>query len=398
MKHPARANAEEILMRSRRPRRTAVLLLLSWFTLSPDLTGANTDDLTALLASIKAVGREGKGNAEAGKAWRRLVQLGPDALPAVLAAMDGADPAATNWLRAAADAIAERALEARQPLPAARLEAFIRQTQHAGAARRVAYEWLTRIDPTAADRLLPGMLNDPGAELRRDAVARVIKEADERFKREDKAGATAGYQKALAAALDRDQVDQIAKQLRALDVKVDLASHFGFVRHWQLANPFDNTAGKGFDVAYPPEKGVDLQETYEGKKGEKARWVEHKTDDSYGLVDLNKALGKQMGVVAYGFAAVHSPAERPVEIRAGSVNAVKIFLNGKQVFFREEYHHGMRMDQHVAAGTLKAGRNEILIKVCQNEQTEDWAQNWRFQLRICDAIGGAVPFTVDQKN
>jgi hypothetical protein len=43
---------------------------------------------------------------------------------------------------------------------------------------------------------------------------------------------------------------------------------------------------------------------------------------------------------------------------------------------------------------LKAGRNEILIKVCQNEQTDAWAQKWSFQLRVCDALGGAVPLTV----
>jgi hypothetical protein len=102
-----------------------------------------------------------------------------------------------------------------------------------------------------------------------------------------------------------------------------------------------------------------------------------------------------MGVTGYAFAAVQSPEQRPVQLRATSKNAVKIFLNGKEIFFREEYHHGMRMDQHVGFGTLKAGRNEVLIKVCQNEQKEDWAQDWSFQLRICDALGGAVPFTVE---
>jgi hypothetical protein len=98
-----------------------------------------------------------------------------------------------------------------------------------------------------------------------------------------------------------------------------------------------------------------------------------------------------MGAAAYAFAAVHSAAEQPVQIRAASNNAVKIFLNGKQIFFREEYHHGMAMDQHVGFGVLKAGRNEVLIKICQNEQTDDWAQSWSFQLRVCDAVGSAVP-------
>ena len=65
-----------------------------------------------------------------------------------------------------------------------------------------------------------------------------------------------------------------------------------------------------------------------------------------------------------------SETERPIEIRAASNNAVRIWLNGKEIYFREEYHHGMEIDQHIGKGILKAGRNEILIKVCQNEQTD----------------------------
>jgi len=32
-----------------------------------------------------------------------------------------------------------------------------------------------------------------------------------------------------------------------------------------------------------------------------------------------------------------------------------------------------------------------LIKVCQNNQTDSWAQTWSFQARVCDATGGALP-------
>ena len=52
------------------------------------------------------------------------------------------------------------------------------------------------------------------------------------------------------------------------------------------------------------------------------------------------------------------------------------------------------IDGMIGKSTLKAGRNEVLIKVCQNEQKDDWAQAWSFQLRLCDAIGGAIPFKV----
>src|SRR5947209_3420740 len=83
-------------------------------------------DVDALVSRIKAVGPEGAGNAEAGRAWRELARQGPDALPAILAAMDDADPTAANWLRTAVDGIAEHALASGRPLPAARLEAFVK--------------------------------------------------------------------------------------------------------------------------------------------------------------------------------------------------------------------------------------------------------------------------------
>ena len=88
---------------------------------------------------------------------------------------------------------------------------------------------------------------------------------------------------------------------------------------------------------------------------------------------------------------IDSDKEQPVEIRCGCINGLKVFLNGKEVFAREEYHHGMRFDQYVGKGTLKPGKNEVLVKVVQNDQKEPWAQVWQFQLRMCDATGGALP-------
>ena len=346
------------------------------------------------LARLKAVGREGAGNEAASRAWKDVVSQGPKALPAILHAMDDAGAASANWLRTAVDAIAERALSAGKPLPAEALEQFVRQTRHNGAARRLAYEWLCRVDAKTPDRLLPAMLQDPSPELRRDAVAVVIKKAQTHFDNGDQDAARAAYRRALTGACDKDQVDLIAKQLDKLGVKIDIAAHFGFVRSWLLVTPFDNHKEAGFNVAYPPEKGVEPKAVYKGKDGKEARWVAFTTKDRYGLVNLNQELGKQQGIVAYAYAVIESPQARPIQIRAGSPNAVKIFLNGKEVYHRDEYHHGAEVDQHIARANLKAGRNELLVKICQNEQTEDWAQDWKFQVRLCDAVGAAVPFTV----
>jgi hypothetical protein len=219
-----------------------------------------------------------------------------------------------------------------------------------------------------------------------------MKQAKGRLDKGDKDAAIAAYSRALTGACDKDQVDLIVKELDKLGEKIDVAAHFGFVRQWLLVAPFDNHDDAGFNVAYPPEKGVDPKAAYKGKDGKETRWRAVATTDPYGVVNLNKELGKQQGVVAYAYAVIESPKERPIQIRAGSINGIKIFLNGQEVYHLDEYHHGMDVDQHIAKGTLKAGRNELLVKVCQNEQKEDWAQEWMFQARLCDAVGAAVPF------
>lgn len=369
--------------------------LLVWFILCalllPDEAAAQ---VSSLVAQIKAVGKEGRGHVEAARAWQELVKQGVKVLPEALGGLDDANPMAANWLRGAVETIAEEALATGQPLPAAQLEAFVRDTRHTGIARRLAYDYLVRVDPSIPDRLLPGMLNDPGHELRRDAVAVVLKQAQENFDKDNKPAATAAFKKALEFARDRDQVELVAERLKKLGVEIDLTSHFGFVTRWMVAGSFNNVKGVGFHTVYPPEKGVDLQTSYVGKDNQKVAWREHVTTEALGLVDFNKIIAHLHGVTAFAYAEVISPSERPIEVRATSNNAIRIFLNGKEVFAREEYHHGTRLDQHVGKAILKAGRNELLVKVCQNEQKESWAQQWSFQLRLCDYLGAAVPVTV----
>ena len=79
-----------------------------------------------------------------------------------------------------------------------------------------------------------------------------------------------------------------------------------------------------------------------------------------------------------------------MQFRLAIPNAWKLWLNGQPLFGREEYHRGKSFDQYVVPGRLKAGRNVILLKVLQNEQTESWAQRYEFQFRVTDPAGAAV--------
>lgn len=377
---------------NRCPRLCLLALGLS-LAVAPALSAAD-GDLSDSLAAIRAVGEKGAGNRPAQEAWRSLAKSPAAKLPDILAGIDGANPLAANYLRALVDAIAERELAGGGKLPADALETFALETSHDPRARRLAYEWLAKVDPSAPDRIIPQMLDDPSLELRRDAVVREIAAARAKLDDNalgDKANAAAieGFRTALAAARDLDQVKACVEALKKLEQSVDLQRHFGFIARWKIVGPFDNTNQSAFDKAYPPEAKFDPAAKYAGKNGEVA-WVDYETSDDYGMVDLTKALDKHKGAVAYAAAEFVADAARPVDLRLGCINANKVWLNGKLIGGRDVYHTGMDVDQYIYRGELKAGKNLILVKVLQNEQTDSWAQNWQFQLRVCDAIGTAV--------
>ncbi len=352
---------------------------------------ADIDDINAALDRLAAVRSDGTGNAEAAAAWRVVSRIPPARLADVLRAMDRtAGPLGRNWLRAAFETAVDRTLDAGKTIPAAPIETFLWERQHVPLARELAYSLLVRLDPRAARKLLPRLLDDPSVELRRRAVAVVIDRAERLLEANDRAAAVKALQRALLAARDKDQVQHIARQLRKLGRDVDLPRHFGFLTHWRLIGPFDNSARAGYATRYPPEKELDAEGVYDGKEGRKVRWIEYTTTDDFGMVDLNKPLGKKKEVVGYAWTTFHADRPRRVELRLGCKNAWKLWLNGKLVFARDEYHRGMKMDQYRFPVELKAGPNEILVKVCQNEQVEPWTVEWQFQLRVCDATGTAI--------
>lgn len=342
-----------------------------------------------LIARIHAVGTEGTGHAPAIAAVKELSQAPATTLPDILQGFENASPLAANWLCGAFESIADRALQ-QKALDGRPLEAFVLDRSRNAAARRLAYEWLLKVDPTAADRLIPGMLQDASAEFRRDAVARLLTAGTKQLEAGEKTEATTTFKQALLGAVDDDQVKAIVKPLRDLGETVDLQQHFGFVTHWQLIGPFDNTDKQGFDVAYPPEKEIRLDAKYTGKAEMEVAWTEFATEDEYGTVNLAKALAPHKGAITYATAEFQSPAAQSVEIRLGTPNAWKLWVNGELAFARDEYHRGSSLDQYKVPVKLQAGRNVLLLKVCQNEQTEDWAQDWKYQLRVCTKAGSAV--------
>lgn len=359
------------------------------FTLWADCACAEVppQQLADALAKVRAVGPKGAGHRDAASAVKTLAHADADQLPTILAAMRGSSDLAANWLRGIVESVAQRAKENGQKLPQADLEKFLADTRESPRARRLAYELIASVDETAPTRLIPTLLDDPSLELRRDAVAVQLEKAE--TLKDDKAASIGAYQRAFHAARDLDQIKAAAKALRDLGETVDIPRQMGFIMTWKVIGPFDNVGEVGWDTAYPPEKEIDFAAEYVGQKG-KVKWFDFATTDDFGAVDLNKALDKHKGAVAYAAAEFLADETQRVDIRIASVNAVKVFVNGKLVDERHVYHSGTEIDQYVSQAELKKGKNLILVKICQNEQTDGWAQDWKFQLRVCNEIGTAV--------
>lgn len=345
-------------------------------------------NLSKPLEALRAVQKEGQGNAEASKAWQEITKADASNLPEVLKGMNGANPLAENWLRAAVGVIADEALKAKK-MPVEALVAFLKDSQNSPGARVVAFDLIQRADAKLAESLTPTLINDVSSELRRHPVAKLIETGDKALAAQEKTAAVLAYRKGLDGARDEDQIKTLAKKLRDLGQEVDLPTHFGFLMSWKLIAPFSNADRSGFDTVYPPEKELKFDASYEGK-GKEAKWVDFTSKDEYGKIDFNKPFGMEKEVVGYAATEFESKEARPAELRIGCKNGWKVWLNGKLIFARDEYHRGAKLDQYKLPCELQAGKNTLLVKCCQNEQKETWTVEWEFQLRVCDSTGTAI--------
>ncbi len=342
-------------------------------------------ELDSLIGEVKSAATA-SATPELQRALEGLAAAPTDQLDDLLRGMAGASPLAENYLRSAADAVAERALVSRSAFPAEDLRAVLKDDTLPPHARRVAYEWLVTFQPKLADELLPALANDSSIELRYDAVAQLMALAKDES---DKTRKTELLQQALSAARNIEQLEACRDELGKLDVKVNLGDVLGFVREWQVIGPFDYAGGQGFAEVYPPEAKVDLAAKYPGKKGE-VSWKPLAANDEMAELDLNAGLVNEKEVVGYAYATVTSPTEQPVEVRYSSKNATKVWLNGELIADNEVYHSGSAVDQYASPAKLRAGENTILVKIVQNDQTQPWTNVWGVQLRLTDALGGAA--------
>ncbi|MBI3863372.1 MAG: hypothetical protein HY290_15890 [Planctomycetia bacterium] len=345
------------------------------------------------IAVIAKVGPQGKGSAAARAARDDLARRDVEILPPLLAAMNTSNVVAANWYRSIYEEIVERGLARKETAwPIEFLKEYVSDGRIAGRPRNLVLALLDRLDPEYRKQWLPTRLDDP--DFRGEAVALALS-AGEQALRDGKSDlAKTEFRKAFDHARDSVQVTQAAQKLKMLGEPADVHSHLGLITNWWLVGPFDAPEKTGFATAFAPESKVDLGAAYKGQADKEIRWIRHKASDALGQLDLNGALGATREAVGYAYAEIDVAREQPAHLRCGADDNCSVWLNGRRVFAREQWLNGTRFDRFITPVTLVAGRNTLLVKVCQGPQHKDpeVPNNWTLQLRLCDEQGRGVAF------
>ena len=146
---------------------------------------------------------------------------------------------------------------------------------------------------------------------------------------------------------------------------------------WSVIAPFDNTGEEapGYDVVYPPEREINLEAVYEGKRGEKVRWREVSADPD-GYLDLLSAFDER-DAAAYCLTYVYSSTDGPRTLLFGSGDGGKLWLNG-EFLWGDPSGRSPERDRNRARVNLRRGWNEVLVKVLRAHGA------WGLYLRFYD--------------
>ncbi len=124
---------------------------------------------------------------------------------------------------------------------------------------------------------------------------------------------------------------------------------------WQAIGPFFEQPGTmPFDFAYPPEKEIDLETTYDNGK---LRWLEKPE-----WVDGKPLYLPGDKCATYAYRTIHVAYRQPMTLFLGSDDGIKVWVNGKLV------HQNILVrivapNQDRVPIVLEPGENRILLKI-----------------------------------
>ncbi len=190
----------------------------------------------------------------------------------------------------------------------------------------------------------------------------------------------------LAMRMPRDLGFQAAQTLVHLGEDPSaMPRQSGFIVRWWLLGPLPNPNNRAFDQAFIDETGVpNLSEPVRLDRRQ-LRWQEYRTIDPQGIVDLTRVFRQTTDVACYAYTEFVVENETEAELRVGSDDSVKVWLNGKLVH-QFGGMRGLSVDQDLIRVKLQKGINRLLLKVTQG------GGGWEFCVRLVDLQGKPIPY------
>ena len=175
------------------------------------------------------------------------------------------------------------------------------------------------------------------------------------------------------------------------------AEEQGFVVNWLVCGPFPNPGSRpdntgfgtdymknyGGEAAFTPANGMEIK--IDG--GSVVKFLPYATtgtDIIFGDVANLKIESNQEQILVYCACWLEADAAKEVEIRVGSDDGYKLWINHQLIAEVHEYR-AMEMDQETHKVKLNKGKNLLLIKVDQD------TGEYQFMLRVVGADGKEAP-------
>ncbi len=166
------------------------------------------------------------------------------------------------------------------------------------------------------------------------------------------------------------------------------AAQLNFLAGWQVAGPFPNDRGQGFEDVQEPEENLDFSAEYTGKEGQPVTWRALPVKPLDGVIDLGAMLRPKDEATAFLLTAIWCDEETTGDFRVGSEESIKLWRLNTERHDAQEHPLGaprleseaereLGFDQNSTKPIPMAkGWNVILLKAGNSDT------GWRLQVRL----------------
>ena len=229
-------------------------------------------------------------------------------------------------------------------------------------SKAIADQFIQHSVTTTADLTVSGLLvaDTPEAITLRDANGK-----DTTIAKKDIAGEVRKLKVSIMpedviAALSEDELVDLVAYLETLKTAALTPDSFHVVGPFPAAN-----MNAALDTAFGPEKGnFDSKATFPASGGRQppVAWRTIRPDGK-GYFDLAAFHGPAgNNSASYLYAAIDSPADQDAEVRLGTDDGARLWVNGKEVFVTRETR-AAAPEQNAVKVKLTKGTNAVLLKV-----------------------------------